>query len=149
MPTWIPNTDAIVSFDNSIGTLTDQSDYVSSVNLTVANTVNGFYTFGLAGKQNSEGNQDWTGDFGVRPATDAAGAHQDLIDWLTPASGKPGARSLRIQEPDAATGSIQWDMEIYITNYQPVSQDADGDGTPTVRTAQFAIDGVPTLTIIS
>lgn len=149
MPTWIPNTDAEVHFDNSGGTLTDQSDYISQVSMDVANTVSKFYVFGLTAAQASEGNQNWTGSIGVRPATDATGAHQDLIDWLTPASGSPGARSLRIYEPDTASGSIQWDGEIYITNYNAVSQDADGDGTPAIRQAQFEVDGAPTLTVIA
>ena len=149
MPTFIPNTNAIVLFDNSSDTLIDQSDYISTVSLSVDNQVTGFRTFGLSGTQNSEGEQTWTGNMGVRPATDAAGAHQELIDWLTPATGKPGVRSMRIQEPDAQSGSIQWDMEVYVTTYEPVNQDADGDGSPSIRPAELSVEGVPTLTIIA
>lgn len=150
MPTWIPNVNCIVSIDNSVPTLTDQSDYISTISLEWANSIAKFGTFGLAAKQKSEGDADWTGQIGIRPATDNGGAHDELIDWITPtAPAKPGLRSLRIQEPDAAVGSFQWDGEIYGSSYNVVNQDADGDGSPNIRNFGYEVDGQPSLTVIT
>lgn len=149
MPVWIPNTNCIVLIDNSVPTLTDQSDYLSTASLDWSNPIASFATFGLAAQQKSEGVATWNGQFGVRPSTDTGGAHQEFLDKITPASGTPGSFSFRIQEPDAAALSYQWDGEMFGTGYNAVSQDADGDGSPSIRNWGYEVDGAPTLTVIT
>lgn len=147
--TWIPNTDCVFSLDNAVPTLTDFSAECSKVSMDINFQNGGFYVFGLAGQQASEGSRSYTGSFTVRGTTETTELHQVMAAWMTPGAGnKAGQRSLRIQEPDGTSGSIQWDGEILIDSYNLVTQDAGGDGTPSERQAQYRVDGEPTLTVI-
>jgi len=151
MPVWVPNTDCIVSWDITTGgALTNYSDEVSTVTLDTTTNIGGFYTFGLSGEQTSEGQRTHTSSIGVRPATDAGSAHNVLTAWTLPGAGnKSGARSIRIQAPDATTGSFQYDFEAYCDSYNQIAQDASGDGSPATHTASLRVDGDVTLTVIT
>ncbi len=151
MTVFIPGTQGVVLLDNSGGSLVDISDDVSTMQLDVAYQSGSFHTFGLTGAQVTEGPRTFTGSLGVRPGEtdDATNAHYSISNWLVPGSGVlAGARSLRIQHPDTAVGSWQYDMEIRATGYAVVSSDAGGDGTPTVQSLAFNVDGDVTLFII-
>lgn len=147
MPTYRPNTDAVVSMDNASNVLTDVSDYVSTFSIDLSASIGMFYVFGETGSQAAEGKRDVKASMGVRPATDAAGASM-LLDALAFATGKMGQRTLRCDTPDSLTGSTRIEGEAFLTAWQPVNQDAGGDGTPSTQTASWQYVGVPTRSVI-
>ena len=153
MSVFIPGTDCIVSIDNASNSLTNISDDVSTIALDVAYQSSQFFTLGLSGAQTEEGPRAFTGSFGLRPAEtdDTSNGHYLMTEWLVPGSGvKAGQRSVRIQHPDAAVGSYQYDYEIApATNYNLVNADAGGDGTPNVQNLAYNVDGDVTLTVIT
>lgn len=147
MPTYRANTDAVTKMDNSVGSLIDVSDYVSTVSIDGTAQIGKFYVFGELGAQSAEGKRDVTATMGVRPATDSAGASASLDGWFFSAT-KMGARTLEIDTPDSATGSTRISGEVYLSGWQPVSQDAAGDGTPSTQTASFQYAGLPTRSVL-
>ena len=151
MPTWVPGTNCIISVDStSGGSLVDYSDDISTATLDNNTTVGGFYTFGLAGEQTSEGQRSHSCSLGVRPSEDVAGFYYVLNAWKYPGSGTAsGARSVRIQSPDATAGSYQFDFEAYPENWQALNGDASGDGTPPSLSLSLRVDGDVTLTIVT
>ncbi len=151
MSVFIPGTDGVVQLDNASAALTDISDDVSTMALDVAYQSGSFFTLGLSGAQTTEGPRSFTGSIGIRPAEtdDVTNGHFLANQWLLPGVGvKAGARSLRVQHPDAAVGSYQYDMEIRATSYNVVAADAGGDGTPATQSLAFNVDGDVTLFII-
>ena len=55
MPTYRPNTDAVVSLDNASNVLTDISNYVSTASVDITAQIGSFYVFGSTGAQAAEG----------------------------------------------------------------------------------------------
>lgn len=147
MPTWTANVNAIVSLDNAVGSLTDISSYVSTVTIDMSASIGVFYTFGIPSANKAEGKRDFKAALGVRPAEDSAGASRILNAWSV-ASGSMGTRSLRVDTPDASSGSCRIDAECYLSAWQLVNQDASGDGTPSTQTASLEIDTLPTYSLL-
>ncbi len=147
MPTYRPNTDAIVSLDNASAVLTDISDYVSTCSVDGTAQIGMFYVFGETGAQAAEGKRDTKASLGVRPATDTTGASASLDGWYF-SVGKMGQRTLRIDTPDSATGSTRIEGETFLSAWQPISQDAAGDGSPSTQTASLQFVGVPTRSVL-
>jgi len=151
MPTWIPGTDCIISVDSTTGgSLVDYSADISTISLDNNTTIGGFYTFGLSDEQTSEGKHTHPCSVGVRGSTDAAGFYSVATAWKYPGLGaKSGARSVRIQTPDSAVGSFQYDFEAFPENFKTIDGDAGGDGTPTVLPLSLRVNGDVTRTVIT
>lgn len=147
MPTWTPNTDCVVNLDNASNVLTDISDAVSTASMDGTASAAVFYTFGLSGGQSAEGNRTVTATLGVRRAEDSGLATRLIDPWFF-AAGKMGARTLQIDLPDSSAGSTRISGEFYITAWQPISQDAGGDGTPTVVNLALQSDGLPSYSVL-
>lgn len=147
MPTYRPNTDAVIKLDNSVGSLTDVSDYCSTASVDGTASIGMFYVFGETGSQAAEGKRDVKASLGVRPATDTTGASASLDGWFFSAA-KMGARTLEIDTPDSATGSTRISGEVYLSAWQPINQDAAGDGTPSTQTASLQYVGIPTRSVL-
>jgi hypothetical protein len=147
MSTWIPNTQAIVSLDNAVGSLTDISNSCSTVSIDMTASIGVFYTFGSPSANKSEGKRDFKASLGVRPSEDAADAARILNAWSTGA-GAMGARTLRVDTPDASSGSLRIQGEVYLSAWQLMNQDASGDGTPPTQTASLEIDTLPTYSVL-
>lgn len=147
MPTWTPNTDAVVSLDNAVGSLTDISNYCTTATVDMSASIGVFYTFGSQSANKSEGKRDFKAALGVRPAEDSTGASRILNAWAV-ATPKMGTRSLRIDTPDATSGSCRIDAEAYLSAWQLINQDAAGDGTPSTQTASLELDTLPTYSVL-
>lgn len=147
MPTWTPGTDAVIQLDNASNVLTDISDSVSTVSIDGTAGATVFHTFGLVGGQSAEGNRSNTASLGIRRSEDS-GLGTRLVDPWYFSSGKMGARTLQIDVPDSSAGSTRISGEVYITAWQPINQDAGGDGTPTVTTLALQYDGLPTYSVL-
>lgn len=150
MVAWIANTDAVVSMDNDANSLIDQSDYITTVTQDITISNGEFFVFGLSGSQRSEGNRSTNGTIGVRPSTDVAGLHYQLLQIVHPGSGnKIGLKTLTIDYPDSTAGSFRLSGEAIINDYNKIAQDASGDGSPASHSLSYGIDGDPTLTVLS
>jgi hypothetical protein len=145
--TFIPNTNAVIKLDNSGGSLTDVSDYVSTATVDMSASIGKFSVFGETGTQASEGKRDVTAALGVRPAEDSAGASYSLNGWAMSA-GTMGRRTLEIDVPDSTSASFRISCECYLTAWQIFNQDAGGDGTPSTQTASLQFDGLPTYSVL-
>ena len=147
MPTWTPGTQAVISLDNAVGSLTDISNYLTTITVDMSASIGVFYTFGSPSANKSEGKRDFKATLGVRPAEDSTGASRILNAWATAASTM-GTRSLRVDTPDASSGSCRIDAECYLSAWQLMNQDASGDGTPATQTASLEIDTLPTYSVL-
>lgn len=145
--TFIPNTNAVVKLDNSVGSLTDISDYTSTCTVDMTASIGKFYVFGETGSQSAEGKRDVTAVLGVRPAEDSAGASYSLNGWAMSA-GTMGKRTLEIDVPDSTSGSFRISGEAYLSAWQIFNQDAAGDGTPSQQNANLQFDGLPTYSVL-
>lgn len=145
--TYTPNTDAVVKLDNSVGSLTDISDYCSTVSIKGTASIGKFYVFGEVGAQSAEGKRDMTADLGVRPAEDAAGASRSLNTWFMSVTTM-GRRTFEVDTPDSTSGSCRFSGEVYLSAWEPVNADASGDGTPSTQTATLQFDGLPTYSVL-
>lgn len=147
MPTWTPNTNAVVSLDNAVGSLTDISNYCSTVTVDMTASIGVFYTFGSLSANKSEGKRDVKASLGVRPAEDATGASRILNAWSMAAAAM-GARTFQVDTPDTSSGSCRISGEAYLAAWQLINQDASGDGTPATQTASLEIDTLPTYSVL-
>lgn len=148
MATYFTPDDGIVSLDNTVGSLTDISDYVSSLDLEL-DVKNG--TFPVLGKRfeiTAEGTSTLKGTLNFKSSVDTAGAMYAIQHWLLNSTvNKAGQKSLRIQTPDAVAGSFQLDMEIRPGTTKLVGIKA-GQAIPGDYSLPFIADA-PTYTVIT
>lgn len=149
MPTWIAGTEGVIQVDNAAGSLTDYSDYIETVTLDASTNIGQFFTLGLSAAQTTEGRRTFSGSLGYKPATDSAGFHNIVRQWLTPGAGnQSGSKTVQLQIPNSSAGSFQFDYEIRATSGNIANVNASGDGTATTHTVQYNVDGDVTSSII-
>jgi len=147
MPTWTPNTNAVVSIDNAVGSLTDISTYASIVSVDMSASIGVFYTFGQASANKAEGKRDFKASIGIRPSEESAGGSRIFNAWAV-AAGTMGARTFQVDTPDSTSGSCRISAEAYLAAWKMVDQDASGDGTPATQTASLELDTLPTYSVL-
>ena len=149
MPTYNSQDDAVVNLDDTGGSLADVSDYVKEVMLDHESNIGRFAVLGQRYEKTTEGTSRAKGTLTVYQSVDAAGAHYLITHWLmNSTTNKAGLKSLRIQTPDAAAGSFQFDCEIRPASYNEVVTSA-GEGNPGEHQLSFEVDGAVTWSVIS
>ena len=149
MPVFDAQDDVVVSLDDTGGSLSDISGYIKSVAFDIEAKIGRFSTLGSRFDESTEGTSMAKGTLTAYSSVEAAGAHYLITHWLVNnTTNKAGLKSLRIQDPDASTGSFQWDMEIRPASYNEVVKEA-GEGNPGEHQLAFECDGAPTWTVIS
>ena len=149
MATYIAQDDAIVSLDDTGGSLQDVSDYVKDVSVDIELKIGRFSVLGERFDQSTEGTSMMKGSMTVYGSEDTAGAHYYINHWLlNSTTNKAGLKSLRVQVPDASAGSFQYDMEIRPASYNLAAPNA-GEGNPPEHQLSFEVDGAPTYTVIT
>lgn len=148
MATYFTPDDGIVLLDNTVGSLTDISDYISSLDLEIDVKNGSFAILGKRFEVTAEGTSTVKGTINFKSSTDTAGAQYIIQNWLlNSTTNKAGQKSLRIQTPDAAAGSFQLDMEIRPGTVKLIGIKA-GEAIPGDYSLPFIAD-VPTYTIIT
>ena len=148
MATYFTPDDGIISLDNTSGSLTDISDYISSLDLEIDVKNGSFAVLGERFEFTAEGTSTVKGTINFKSSTDTSGAQYIIQHWLlNSTTNKAGQKSLRIQTPDAAAGSFQLDMEIRPGTVKMVGIKA-GEAIPGDYALPF-IGDVPTYTVIT
>lgn len=149
MATYMAQDDAIVSLDDTGGSLSDVSDYIKDVSLDVEVKIGRFSVLGERWDPSTEGTSMAKGTLTAYGSEDAAGAHYLINHWLlNNLTNKAGLKSLRVQTPDASAGSFQYDMEIRPASYNLAAPNA-GEGNPPEHQLSFEVNGAVTWTVIS
>lgn len=149
MATYISMDDAIVSLDDTSGSLADVSDYIKEGKLDIELKIGEFSVLGERFDQTTEGTSKLKGSMTVYGSEDVAGAHYFINHWLlNSVVNKAGLKTLRLQVPDASAGSFQYDCEIRPVSYNLVGANA-GEGNPPEHELQFMVNGAPTYTVIT
>ena len=148
MATYFTPDDGIVSLDNTVGSLTDISDYISSLDLEIDVKNGSFAILGKRFEVTAEGTSTVKGTINFKSSVDTAGAQYIIQNWLlNSTTNKAGQKSLRVQTPDAAAGSFQLDMEIRPGTVKMVGIKA-GEAIPGDYSLPF-IGDTPTYTVIT
>ena len=148
MATYFTPDDGIISLDNTAGSLTDISDYITSVDLEVDVKNGSFAVLGKRFEITAEGTSTVKGTINFKSSVDTASAMYFVQHWLlNSTTNKAGQKSLRIQTPDGAAGSFQLDMEIRPGTVKLVGIKA-GEAIPGDYSLPFVAD-VPTYTVIT
>src|SRR5687767_3738239 len=122
MPVYNAQDDCIVQLDNTAGSLLDVSDYIKEVKTDIETKIGRFSVLGERWDKTTEGTAMAKGTMTVYGSPDAAGADYIINHWqLNSLTAKSGLKSLRLQVPDAAAGSFQYDMEIRPASYNLVA----------------------------
>lgn len=148
MPAWTSQDDVIIKVDNASNTLIDISAYVAQAALDVAINIGEFATLGDRWMNKSESTANATGSITLHGDVDVSGARRLMDDWTLHATNKAGNRSLQIQDPDASSGSHQYDCEVLPVNNNVVQKTA-GEATPSQHQLQFSVNGAVTKSIIA
>jgi len=149
MATYNGQDNAIVQLDDTAGSLLDISDYVKDVKTDIETKIGRFSVLGKRFDPTTEGTAMVKGTMTVYGSVDAAGAHHIINHWLLNSIvNKAGLKSLRVQTPDAAVGSFQYDMEIRPGSYNLIVA-AAGEANPGEHALALEVDGAPTWTVIT
>jgi len=140
---------AIVQFDNASDALQNVSDDIQTI--TIDPSVNGATYFSLASRwaSASEGGIMATVTVNYYNDTSATSFAGYIRAMLLHATSKGGARSFRIQNPDAVAGSIQYDFEARLGGGAQITNKTAGAGDPELLSITFNVDGAITETTIS
>jgi hypothetical protein len=142
------SSEAIFSFDQPGGSLTEYHDGITSVSWDGARDNSQSGSLGTNNiKKTYVGKDALTGEIVVKKDTTANSAYRDLYDWMYNATYRGQAFTLRIEEPDGEVGSFQHDLEVKLTNMSN-SKDANS-GEPAEVTFQWGCDGSYTQTVIT
>lgn len=148
MATYFTPDDGIVSLDNTAGSLTDISDYVSSLDLELDVKNGSFPVLGKRFEITAEGTSTMKGTLNFKSSVDTTGAQYIVNHWLmNSVTNKAGQKTLRIQTPDAAPGSFQIDTEIRPGTVKLVGIKA-GEAIPGDYSLPFIADA-PTYTVLT
>jgi hypothetical protein len=119
----------VLHLDDALGVLQPMSGVVQ-MTADVENTTGEYAVLPTKWVRTMDGRRRFRGSFrGIAETGAVANQLRDTCrDWLL-SSDKPGARSFKIECPDASPGSEEWSGEIHITNMTPmVDANAEDDG---------------------
>jgi len=106
--------DAVVQLDNSSGNLIDISGSSNSVEIDFKNDIGDYKVFGTKWKGRLACGKDATIKIKIVASKSAAEAMKASLDWFFNTSN---SRSIRIQAPDATSGSDQYDAEVVLESF--------------------------------
>lgn len=104
--------DAVISLDNGAGNLIDISGSSNSVDIDLKNDIGEFKNFGTKWRGRIACGKDATIKLKITASKATAEAMKTSLAWFF--SDTNTSRSIRIQTPDATTGSDQFDAEVVL-----------------------------------
>ena len=131
--------------DNAGGTLTDISANETSFSLTVNNTTGQYNTLNTPWTRSVDGPRAWsaTCELIAEPGTNG---YSLLRDWIMATS--PGARTVRMDQPDSAAGSQRYEGEARIQNADGLLNANASSGDPVRVSFTLVGDGALTASTV-
>ena len=102
-----------IYLDNAAGTLTDIGANGTSFTLNLTNTTSQYNVLNTPWSKATDGPRSWSVDCELIAETGTNG-YSLLRDWIMATS--PGARTVRIDQPDSSSGSQRYEGECRIKN---------------------------------
>jgi hypothetical protein len=132
--------------DNVGGVLTDCSPNGASFNLNVTNQTGQYATLNTPWMKTTDGPRSWSVDCELI-AEAGTNAYSLLRDWIMATS--PGARTVRIDQPDSLTGSQRYEGEARISNANGLLNANATSGDPVRVSFTLTGDGILTPSIVA
>jgi len=141
--------EAVVQFDNASDALQDVSADVISGTLDL--TINGtqYHTLDSRWAKANEGGIMGTLTLNYVNDTSATSLAGYIRAWIMGASAKGGARSVRIQSPNASAGSTQYDFEVFPGGPSQMANKTAGGGDVEQLPITLNISGAVTVATIT
>jgi hypothetical protein len=132
--------------DNAGGTLTDISADDTRFSLDVTNTVGQYNTLNTPWTKATDGPRSWSVNCELiaEPGTNG---YSLLRDWVMATS--PGARTVRMDQPDSTTGAQRYEGEARISNASGLLMADASSGDPVRVTFTLTGDGALTASIVA
>lgn len=127
-----------IYIDNAGGTLTDIGANGTSFTLNVTNQTGQYNVLNTPWTKTVDGPRAWSVDCELIAETGTNG-YSLLRDWITTTS--PGARTVRIDQPDSSTGSQRFEGEARISNANGLLNANASAGDPVRVTFTLLGDG--------
>lgn len=139
--------EGIVNLDDASGVAQDVSDFITGVTINVEVNSGGHHTLGNYWEQASRGGARWSGDLEMTETADDDSAHELIRNALT--SATETVRTLTVETPDDAVGSLSYSGEIMLTNLSPAHQNTGGSGDVVKPRASFRGHDALTIAVIT
>lgn len=140
---------AVVQLDNSSGTLTALTSGTVGATIEVTQNTGKYFTLDSDWQKALDGGKTWRVTLRFVADTSGTSAYSYLRDWMLPASGRSGARTIQIDFPDSTNGSQRYSGEVVIDSLTDLGSAEAGSGDPVMVTAQLTGSGVLTDSIIT
>jgi hypothetical protein len=135
-----------IYLDNAGGTLTDIGANGTSFMLNVTNTTATYNVLNTPWTKATDGPRSWSIDCELIAETGTNG-YSLIRDWVMATS--PGARTVRIDQPDSSTGSQRYEGECRISNANGLLNANASAGDPVRVTFTLTGDGQLTPSIVA
>lgn len=132
--------------DNAGGTLTDISANGTTFTLNITNTTGSYNVLNSPWTKTTDGPRAWSVDCELIAETGTNG-YSLIRDWVMATS--PGARTVRIDQPDSSAGSQRYEGEARISNANGLLNANASAGDPVRVSFTLTGDGVLTASTIS
>lgn len=134
-----------IYLDNAGGTLTDIGANGTKFTLNVTNTTGQYNVLNTPWTKTVDGPRGWSVDCELIAETGTNG-YSLLRDWITATS--PGARTVRLDQPDSNPGSQRYEGEVRVANANGLANANASAGDPVRVTFSLQGDGDLTDSVI-
>jgi hypothetical protein len=118
----------VVQLDDAGGTPIDISAQTNAVKITYKRSVSVFHTLGSLWNDATDGGIETEIVLTLLETPTSGEAHQLARDWLP----LGGARTLRIDTPSSAVGSLRYQGEVRLVSLSPAHESGAGSGSPSL-----------------
>jgi len=141
--------EGVIQIDNASDALQDYSTDVDSWQLALNINGSTYHTMSNRWAKALEGGVGGTLTLSYLNDTTATELAGIVRAWMLHATAKGGARSVRLQVPDATSGSTQYDFEVRLGGNADLNQKTAGAGDPEKLSLTLNVDGAITASTIA